>query len=97
MTGQTVSGGAGFKSGTKLDESMMSELSLEKLLDIQPAEEEIFERLTQIGEHFKVKQQEIDDRFEDKNANYKQAMIWHTACKNCQGISGSQTPYPAWR
>lgn len=66
LTGQTVSGGAGFKSGTKLDESMMSELSLEKLLDIQPAEEEIFERLTQIGEHFKVKQQEIDDRFEDK-------------------------------
>lgn len=72
LSGQKVSGGAGFKSGTLLDESMMADLSLEKLLDIQPAEEEVFERLTQIGDYLSDKQQEIDERFEEKKRKLTQ-------------------------
>ncbi len=60
---QKVSGGAGFKAGTELTDEMMTDLPLEKLLDIQPAEEEIFERLTQISDFLKDKQEEIDNKF----------------------------------
>lgn len=66
LTGQKVSGGAGLKSGTVIDAEMLKELTLDNLLDIQPAEEEISERLLQINEYLKDKQAEIDNKFAEK-------------------------------
>lgn len=66
LTGQKVSGGAGFKSGTVIDAEMLKELTLDNLLDIQPAEEEISERLMQINEYLKDKQADIDNKFAEK-------------------------------
>lgn len=66
LAGQKVSGGAGFKSGTVLSSDDIENLSLEKLLDIQPADEQISERLTQIGEYLSDKQAEIDSKYAEK-------------------------------
>ena len=38
LDGQTVSGGAGLKSGTVLSEASMQDMSLETLLDIHPTQ-----------------------------------------------------------
>ncbi len=66
LDGQTVSGGAGLKSGTVLSEASMADMSLDTLLDIQPTQEEIAERLEQIAEFLAGKQKEIDDKFTEK-------------------------------
>ena len=68
LDGKKVSGGAGFKAGTVLTGTDMESLALETLLDIQPAEEEISERLTQIADYLTDKQKEIDDKFARKKA-----------------------------
>ena len=44
----------------------MKDMSLETLLDIQPVEEEISERLTQIAEYLVDKQKDIDVKFAEK-------------------------------
>ncbi|WP_230660868.1 DNA-directed RNA polymerase subunit beta [Psychrobacter sp. I-STPA10] len=66
LDGQKISGGAGLKSGTVLGLDELKEMSLETLLDIQPVEEEIAERLTQIAEFLSDKQDDIDTKFAEK-------------------------------
>ena len=66
LDGQTVSGGAGLKSGTVLSEATMQDMSLETLLDIQPTQEDTAERLSQIGDFLTDKQKEIDEKFTEK-------------------------------
>ena len=66
LDGQTVSGGAGLKSGTVLSEASMQDMSLETLLDIQPTQEDTAERLSQIGDFLTDKQKEIDEKFTEK-------------------------------
>lgn len=68
LDGKKVSGGAGFKAGTVLTGTDMESLELETLLDIQPAEEEVSERLGQIADYLTDKQKEIDDKFARKKA-----------------------------
>ena len=66
LDGQTVSGGAGLKSGTVLTLANMTDMSLETLLDIQPIQEDTAERLTQIADFLTDKQKEIDEKFTEK-------------------------------
>lgn len=66
LDGQIMSGGAGLKSGTVLNKAMMTDMSLDTLLDLQPTQEEISERLSQIAEFLAGKQKEIDDKFTEK-------------------------------
>ena len=66
LDGQKVSGGSGLKAGTVMAAVDMKEMSLETLLDIQPVEEEISERLTQIAEYLVDKQKDIDSKFAEK-------------------------------
>ncbi|MDO4426631.1 MAG: DNA-directed RNA polymerase subunit beta [Moraxella sp.] len=72
LMGKKVSGGAGFKAGTVLSAEMLEGLSLENLLDIQPAEEEVSERLSQISDFLKVKQEDIDNKFAEKKRKLTQ-------------------------
>ena len=66
LDGQKVSGGSGLKAGTVMALADMKDMSLETLLDIQPVEEEISERLTQIAEYLVDKQKDIDVKFAEK-------------------------------
>lgn len=66
LDGQKVSGGAGLKAGTVMALADMKDMSLETLLDIQPVEEEISERLTQIADYLVDKQKDIDVKFAEK-------------------------------
>ncbi|MEO1849170.1 MAG: DNA-directed RNA polymerase subunit beta, partial [Psychrobacter sp.] len=66
LDGQKVSGGAGLKAGTVMALADMKDMSLETLLDIQPVEEEISERLTQISDYLVDKQKDIDVKFAEK-------------------------------
>lgn len=66
LEGKTISGGSGLKAGTVLSVADLENLSLENLLDIQPAEEEVSERLTQIAEYLSDKQKDIDNKFAEK-------------------------------
>lgn len=66
LDGQKVSGGAGFKAGTVMSLEDMKDMNLETLLDIQPVEEDIAERLTQIAEFLTDKQKDIDSKFAEK-------------------------------
>ncbi|MFL1731952.1 DNA-directed RNA polymerase subunit beta [Moraxella oculi] len=72
LESQTISGGAGFKAGTVLTASDLESLSLDDLLDIQPAQEEISERLNQIAEYLRDKQDEIDNKFAEKKRKLTQ-------------------------
>ncbi|MDO5767871.1 MAG: DNA-directed RNA polymerase subunit beta [Psychrobacter sp.] len=66
LDGQKVSGGAGLRAGTVLAFEDMKDMNLETLLDIQPVEEDIAERLTQIAEFLTDKQKDIDSKFAEK-------------------------------
>jgi len=66
LDGQKVSGGAGLKAGTVMSAADMKDMTLETLLDIQPVEEEISERLTQISDYLVDKQKDIDTKFAEK-------------------------------
>lgn len=66
LDGQKVSGGSGLKAGTVMALADMKDMSLETLLDIQPVEEEISERLTQIADYLVDKQKDIDVKFAEK-------------------------------
>ncbi|UXZ04227.1 DNA-directed RNA polymerase subunit beta [Moraxella nasicaprae] len=72
LDGKKVSGGAGFKAGTVLSLADIENLSLENLLDIQPAEEEVSERLGQIAEFLSDKQKDIDNKFAEKKRKLTQ-------------------------
>ncbi|MGO3737257.1 MAG: DNA-directed RNA polymerase subunit beta, partial [Moraxellaceae bacterium] len=66
LDGQKVSGGAGLKAGTVMAFADMKDMSLETLLEIQPVEEEVSERLTQIADYLVDKQKDIDVKFAEK-------------------------------
>ena len=66
LTGQESNGGGGTKRGDKLSEDMLSGLELVDLLEIQPSDEAIAERLTQIQVFLKEKSFEIDEKFAEK-------------------------------
>ena len=72
LDGKKVSGGAGFKAGTVLAVADIENLPLETLLDIQPAEEEVSERLGQIAEFLSDKQKDIDNKFAEKKRKLTQ-------------------------
>ncbi|OTG80746.1 DNA-directed RNA polymerase subunit beta [Acinetobacter sp. ANC 4648] len=66
LTGQESNGGGTTKRGDKLSEDMLSGLEFVDLLEIQPADEGIAERLTQIQVFLKEKSIEIDEKFAEK-------------------------------
>lgn len=72
LDGKKVSGGAGFRAGTILSTKDIENLPLESLLDIQPAEEEVSERLGQIAEFLSDKQKDIDNKFTEKKRKLTQ-------------------------
>ncbi|MDY6449913.1 DNA-directed RNA polymerase subunit beta [Acinetobacter faecalis] len=66
LTGKESNGGGTTKRGDKLSEDMLAGLELVDLLDIQPVDEAIAERLTQIQVFLKEKSFEIDEKFAEK-------------------------------
>jgi DNA-directed RNA polymerase subunit beta len=66
LRGQKVNGGGSTRRGDVLDENIMSSLELNQLLDIQPVDEGIAERLQQIQDFLREKEKEIDDKFTEK-------------------------------
>ena len=66
LKGQESNGGGSTKRGEKLSEDMLSGLELVDLLEIQPTDEAIAERLTQIQVFLKEKSHEIDEKFAEK-------------------------------
>ncbi|RYY78015.1 MAG: DNA-directed RNA polymerase subunit beta [Moraxellaceae bacterium] len=66
LNGQKVNGGGSTRRGDTLDDSLMSGLELNQLLDVQPIDEGIAERLQQIQDFLREKEKEIDDKFTEK-------------------------------
>ena len=66
LKGQESNGGGTTKRGDKLTEELLSGLELVDLLEIQPVDEGIAERLTQIQVFLKEKSFEIDEKFAEK-------------------------------
>ncbi len=66
LTGQESNGGGTTKRGDKLSADVLSGLELVDLLEIQPTDEAIAERLTQIQVFLKEKSFEIDEKFAEK-------------------------------
>ncbi len=66
LSGQEVNGGGGTRRGAVLDENSMSGMELANLLDVQPVDEGIAERLTQIQDFLKEKEKDIDAKFAEK-------------------------------
>ena len=66
LKGQESNGGGTTKRGDKLSEELLSGLELVDLLEIQPVDEGIAERLTQIQVFLKEKSLEIDEKFAEK-------------------------------
>lgn len=66
LSGQEVNGGGGTRRGAVLDENSMSSMELASLLDVQPVDEGIAERLTQIQDFLKEKEKDIDAKFAEK-------------------------------
>jgi DNA-directed RNA polymerase subunit beta len=66
LKGQESNGGGTTKRGDKLSEDVLSGLELVDLLEIQPVDEGIAERLTQIQVFLKEKGIEIDEKFAEK-------------------------------
>ncbi|MCG7222743.1 DNA-directed RNA polymerase subunit beta [Acinetobacter sp. AG3] len=66
LKGQESNGGGMTKRGDKLSEDVLSGLELVDLLEVQPTDEGIAERLTQIQVFLKEKSYEIDEKFAEK-------------------------------
>jgi len=66
LKGQESNGGGTTKRGDKLSEDVLSGLELVDLLEVQPTDEGIAERLTQIQVFLKEKSYEIDEKFAEK-------------------------------
>lgn len=66
LNGQESNGGGTTKRGDKLSDDVLSGLELVDLLDIQPTDEGIAERLSQIQVFLKEKSAEIDEKFAEK-------------------------------
>ena len=66
LEGQAVNGGGGTKKGAVLDRDAMTGMELSRLLEIEPADDGIAERLEQINEYLKDKNAEIEGKFAEK-------------------------------
>jgi DNA-directed RNA polymerase subunit beta len=66
LNGQKVNGGGGTRRGDTLDENVLSGMDLAQVLDVQPVDEGIAERLQQIQDFLKEKQKDIDEKFAEK-------------------------------
>ena len=66
LNGQKVNGGGTTRRGDTLDENLMSGLELNQLLEVQPVDEGIAERLQQIQDFLREKEKDIDDKFTEK-------------------------------
>ena len=66
LNGQKVNGGGTMRRGDTLDDNLMSGLELNQLLDVQPVDEGIAERLQQIQDFLREKEKDIDDKFTEK-------------------------------
>ncbi len=66
LDGQPVNGGGGTTRGTVLNQDRMSSMELSQLLDVQPTDEDIAERLTQIQDFLKEKEVDIDAKYTEK-------------------------------
>ena len=66
LNGQKVNGGGTTRRGDTLDDNLMSGLELNQLLDVQPVDEGIAERLQQIQDFLREKEKDIDDKFTEK-------------------------------
>ena len=66
LNGQESNGGGTTKRGDKLNDALLSGLELVDLLEIQPVDEAIAERLSQIQVFLKEKSLEIDEKFAEK-------------------------------
>ena len=66
LNGQKVNGGGTTRRGDTLDENLMSGLQLNQLLEVQPVDEGIAERLQQIQDFLREKEKDIDDKFTEK-------------------------------
>ncbi|MDE2420831.1 MAG: DNA-directed RNA polymerase subunit beta [Gammaproteobacteria bacterium] len=72
LNGQKVNGGGGVKRGVTLDAEIIASLDMAQLLEIQPADDEIAARLTQIQEYLKEKDVEIEAKFVEKKRKINQ-------------------------
>ncbi len=63
---QTSNGGGSTKRGDVLTEDVLSQLEVSQLVEIQPADEGVAERLSQIQAFLKDKGDEIDQKFAEK-------------------------------
>jgi DNA-directed RNA polymerase subunit beta len=72
LNGQKVNGGGGIKRGVTLDPEIISGLEMAQLLEIQPADDDIAARLTQIQEYLKEKDLEIEAKFVEKKRKINQ-------------------------
>ncbi|XID74780.1 DNA-directed RNA polymerase subunit beta [Alkanindiges sp. WGS2144] len=66
LNGQKVNGGGSTRRGDVLDDSVLVGLELNQLLDVQPVDEAVAERLQQIQDFLREKEKEIDDKFTEK-------------------------------
>ncbi len=66
LSGQGVNGGGGTKRGTVLDVDFMTTMTMAQLLDVQPTDEGVAERLGQIQAFLKEKEADIDAKFAEK-------------------------------
>jgi DNA-directed RNA polymerase subunit beta len=66
LNGQKVNGGGGTKRGAQLDEATMMNMDLSQLLDVQPVDEGVAQRLAQIQDFLKEKEIDIDAKFAEK-------------------------------
>ncbi|MFB2538995.1 MULTISPECIES: DNA-directed RNA polymerase subunit beta [unclassified Acinetobacter] len=72
LTGQSSNGGGGTKRGDKLSADLLSTLELVDLKEIQPSDEDIAERLSQILVFLNEKSTEIDEKFAEKKRKIAQ-------------------------
>ena len=74
LKGQESNGGGSTKRGDKLSEDLLSGLELVDLLEIQPADEAIAERLTQIQVFLKRRAQKSMRNSLRRNVSLQQVM-----------------------
>ena len=74
LKGQESNGGGSTKRGDKLSEDLLSGLELVDLLEIQPADEAIAERLTQIQVFLKERAQKSMRNSLRRNVSLQQVM-----------------------
>jgi len=72
LNGQAINGGGGLKRGTVLDLDTIYGLDMNQLLEIQPVDDDIAARLTQIQDYLKEKDADIEAKFIEKKRKINQ-------------------------